>query len=72
MSGDLIAHAFACKFSTVFPQAKPGDYRAFVAEDYWIMWCRWNYAHSIPGAPVYVALGNNDSDCGDYRLDPAK
>ena len=24
---------------------------------------------SLPGIPVYIALGNNDSDCGDYRLD---
>jgi len=24
---------------------------------------------AIAGVPVYVALGNNDSDCGDYKLD---
>jgi sphingomyelin phosphodiesterase acid-like 3 len=24
--------------------------------------------NTFPGLPVYVALGNNDSDCGDYRL----
>jgi sphingomyelin phosphodiesterase acid-like 3 len=24
---------------------------------------------SLPGVPVYAALGNNDSDCGDYELD---
>jgi sphingomyelin phosphodiesterase acid-like 3 len=24
---------------------------------------------AFPGVPVYVALGNNDSDCGDYKLD---
>ena len=24
---------------------------------------------SFPGVPVYVALGNNDTACGDYRLD---
>ena len=23
---------------------------------------------SFPGMPVYVALGNNDSGCGDYQL----
>jgi sphingomyelin phosphodiesterase acid-like 3 len=24
---------------------------------------------AFPNVPVYAALGNNDSDCGDYRLD---
>jgi sphingomyelin phosphodiesterase acid-like 3 len=24
---------------------------------------------ALPGVPVFVALGNNDSDCGDYMLD---
>jgi sphingomyelin phosphodiesterase acid-like 3 len=24
---------------------------------------------NLPGVPVYAALGNNDSDCGDYQLD---
>ena len=24
---------------------------------------------SFPGMPVYVALGNNDTGCGDYQLD---
>jgi sphingomyelin phosphodiesterase acid-like 3 len=24
---------------------------------------------ALPGVPVYWALGNNDSDCGDYKLD---
>jgi hypothetical protein len=25
---------------------------------------------SLPGVPIYVALGNNDSGCTDYQLDP--
>ena len=24
---------------------------------------------AFPGMPIYAALGNNDSPCGDYRLD---
>jgi sphingomyelin phosphodiesterase acid-like 3 len=68
VSGDLIAHAFSCKFGAVFPQAKPGDYRAFVLKT--LDYVAGELRNSIPGVPVYVALGNNDSDCGDYRLDP--
>ena len=26
---------------------------------------------ALPGVPVYIAMGNNDSGCGDYQLDAA-
>jgi sphingomyelin phosphodiesterase acid-like 3 len=67
VSGDLIAHAFQCKYGAVFPHAAPGDYRTFVEKtvDFVIE----ELSSAVPGAPVYVALGNNDSDCGDYQLD---
>ena len=67
VSGDLIAHAFPCKFATLFPKAGPGDYRAFVEKtiDYVMSKLR----VSLPHVPVYAALGNNDSDCGDYQID---
>lgn len=67
VSGDLISHKFDCKFEAVFPKAKPGDYRAFVEKtiDYVLTELR----GAVPRVPVYAALGNNDSDCGDYQLD---
>lgn len=67
VSGDLIAHAFDCKYNTLFPHFSPGDYRAFVERtmDYVID----DLGGALPGVPVFVGLGNNDSDCGDYRLD---
>jgi sphingomyelin phosphodiesterase acid-like 3 len=67
LSGDLIAHNFSCKFSTTFPDAKKGEYRTFVEKtiDYVMRELR----AALPGVPVYAALGNNDSDCGDYELD---
>jgi sphingomyelin phosphodiesterase acid-like 3 len=67
VSGDLIAHAFQCKYGAVFPHAAPGDYRAFVEKT--IDFVIEELSDAVPGAPVYVALGNNDSDCGDYQLD---
>jgi hypothetical protein len=27
-------------------------------------------AAALPGKPVFLALGNNDSSCGDYRIEP--
>lgn len=67
VSGDLIAHAFPCKYGALFPHAAPGDYRAFVEKT--IAFVINELSNSLPGVPVYTALGNNDSDCGDYQLD---
>jgi sphingomyelin phosphodiesterase acid-like 3 len=67
VSGDLIAHSFACKYRTLFPQASPDEYRAFVEKT--IAFVIDSLRGDFPGVPVYAALGNNDSDCGDYRLD---
>lgn len=67
VSGDLISHAFLCKYNTLFPNSEPEAYRTFVEKtlDYVID----ELYGAFPGMPVIVALGNNDSDCGDYRLD---
>jgi sphingomyelin phosphodiesterase acid-like 3 len=67
VSGDLISHAFPCKYNTLFPNSEPEAYRTFVEKtlDYVID----ELYGAFPGVPVFVALGNNDSDCGDYRLD---
>ncbi len=67
LSGDLIAHNFQCKFGTTFPTAKPGEYRGFVEKT--IEYVMRELRAALPGVPVYAALGNNDSDCGDYELD---
>jgi sphingomyelin phosphodiesterase acid-like 3 len=67
VSGDLISHAFPCKYNTLFPNSEPEAYRTFVEKtlDYVIDELYGDFS----GVPVFVALGNNDSDCGDYRLD---
>jgi len=68
MSGDLMAHAFSCKYATLFPKAAPADFRAFAEKT--LNFVLASLRQSLPGVPVYAALGNNDSDCGDYELDP--
>ena len=67
VSGDLIAHDFSCKFAKLFPRATSGDYRAFVEKT--IDYVMGELRGSLPRVPVYAALGNNDSDCGDYQID---
>lgn len=68
VSGDLISHAFDCKYRALFPKSTPEDYQRFVEKtlDYVVD----ELYTAFPATPVYVALGNNDSDCGDYRIDP--
>ena len=67
VSGDLISHSYQCKFTTLFPKSTPADYRAFVEKT--LEYVIGELYGAFPNVPVYVALGNNDSDCGDYRLD---
>ncbi len=68
LSGDLISHDFSCVFKAIFPTAGPAEYRAFVEKT--IEFVMRSLRGALPGVPVYAALGNNDSDCGDYQLDP--
>jgi sphingomyelin phosphodiesterase acid-like 3 len=67
VSGDLLSHAFQCKYNILFPQSTPADYRAFAEKT--LDYVMEELYGAFPNTPVYVALGNNDSDCGDYRLD---
>ena len=67
VSGDLIAHGFTCRYSTLFPNTAPGDYQAFVLKT--LSFVVRELRAAFPEMPVYVALGNNDTGCGDYKLD---
>jgi sphingomyelin phosphodiesterase acid-like 3 len=67
VSGDLIAHGFTCRFAAVLPGKTGGDYAAFVEKT--IEYVTTELRAAFPGVPVYVALGNNDSNCGDNHLD---
>jgi len=67
VSGDLLSHGFDCKYRALLPKSTEDDFKKFVEKTL-------NYVidelyAAFPALPVYVALGNNDSDCGDYRLD---
>jgi sphingomyelin phosphodiesterase acid-like 3 len=67
VSGDLISHNFDRKYATAFPGSTPDQYRAFVEKT--IQYVVGKLDAAFPGTPVYVALGNNDTDCHDYWLD---
>jgi sphingomyelin phosphodiesterase acid-like 3 len=67
ISGDLISHAFSCKWGIAMPNAKPAEYEAFVVKT--LEYVLSAFRAEFPAAPVYAALGNNDSNCGDYKFD---
>jgi sphingomyelin phosphodiesterase acid-like 3 len=64
VSGDLLVHQFDCRFQTLVGKTGLEAFAAKTA-DYVVK----RVEASFPGVPVYVALGNNDSGCGDYKLD---
>ncbi len=68
ISGDLLAHVFDCKYKTLLPAATHADYLAFVEKT--IRYELAGLQKTLPGVPIYIAMGNNDSGCTDYALDP--
>lgn len=67
VSGDLLAHDFSCKYENTVSHATPDGYEAFAAKA--LEFVMDELRSAFPGVPVYAALGNNDSGCGDYQLD---
>ena len=72
VSGDLLVHDFDCRYRTVLKLAKAtGDDQsvsaAFAAKT--TVFVMKEVEAVYAGAPVYFALGNNDSRCDHNRLD---
>jgi len=68
ISGDLMVHQFDCRFRTLAPNATPAEYSAFASKT--VAFIALQLRETFPHAPIYFALGNNDSGCNDYGEDP--
>jgi sphingomyelin phosphodiesterase acid-like 3 len=68
LTGDFLAHGFSEKFAQQVPGAGSGAYQQFVGKTMAFVTAMIHGA--FPRAPIVPALGNNDSDCGDYELQP--
>jgi sphingomyelin phosphodiesterase acid-like 3 len=68
ISGDLLAHAFDCKYKKLLPDATPAAYVEFTVKT--IQYIASTLRQALPAVPVYISMGNNDSGCTDYQLDP--
>ena len=64
LSGDLLTHQFPCRFRHLAPGASDEDLAAFSAKT--VNFVAMELRLAFPNEPVYLALGNNDSGCGDY------
>ncbi|MFC6646240.1 hypothetical protein ACFQBQ_11725 [Granulicella cerasi] len=66
VTGDMMAHEFECRYAAL--GGKPAEYPAFAAKT--VAFVALQIRAAYPKTPTYIALGNNDSGCGDYREDP--
>lgn len=66
--GDFLAHSYQKRFSVVAADHSEAAYRAFVLKTVQLLAGQLQAA--FPDTPILPVLGNNDADCGDYRLQP--
>ena len=67
VSGDLLVHDMDCRFAVVLPSGTPAQYEDFVEKT--LQYVANRLQKTLPQATLYLSLGNNDSNCGDYKLD---
>lgn len=68
LSGDLTVHQFSCRFHRMDPNGSDAASIDFAVKT--ASFVALELKHTFPQSPVYIALGNNDSSCGDYRESP--
>ncbi|MCP5001939.1 MAG: hypothetical protein GY933_25210 [Hyphomicrobiales bacterium] len=67
--GDFLSHKFAKKAAAALGVASTDDKVRSLAEKTTIFVAD-SLSRALPEKPIIVMLGNNDSDCGDYRITP--
>lgn len=68
VSGDLLTHNFDCRLTTLDPGASPEQMSAFAEKA--LAFLAEQFHTTFRKAPVYLALGNNDSGCSNYHQTP--
>jgi sphingomyelin phosphodiesterase acid-like 3 len=68
-TGDFLGHRFdAYKSSKVVGIEPPAGQSSFAQKT--VLFVIGALREALPGKPIMLALGNNDSDCGDYAIQP--
>jgi sphingomyelin phosphodiesterase acid-like 3 len=68
ISGDFLAHDFPELFQKYSSDDSPATYQSFVART--MQFVVSELTAAFPNTRIFPALGNNDSDCGDYEITP--
>jgi sphingomyelin phosphodiesterase acid-like 3 len=68
LPGDFLAHNFRREFDTAAADHSDAAYRLVVRET--IQFLALQLEQTFPDTPILPALGNNDSYCGNYQLQP--
>ena len=68
VTGDIFVHNFRQKFDRTTRNHDDDAFRQFTGKTFQFVAAQ--LSDLIPGKPVLFTLGNNDSDCGDYELQP--
>jgi sphingomyelin phosphodiesterase acid-like 3 len=68
LPGDFLAHNFRREFDTAAADHSDAAYRLFVRET--IQFLALQLEQTFPDTPILPALGNDDSYCGNYQLQP--
>jgi sphingomyelin phosphodiesterase acid-like 3 len=67
VSGDLTVHKLDCRLKILAPTLSASDYSKVSAKI--VEFVALELHTAFPKSPVYLAMGNNDSGCGDYEED---
>ena len=68
VTGDLLVHRFSEKFRSMARNRDDASFRRFANKT--MRFVAAQLGSIAPGKPVLLTLGNADSDCGDYKLEP--
>ena len=68
IAGDFLAHGFRNAFNSSVAAHDDAAYRRFVVKT--MRYIALELESVFPNTPILPALGNNDSDCGDYAIQP--
>ena len=68
VTGDLLVHHFREQFDAIATVHDDAAFRAFVRKSFDFVALQLKQHSS--GTPIYLTVGNNDDECGDYAVEP--
>lgn len=68
VTGDLLVHRFRNRFQSTAKDHDDASFRRFATKT--VQFVAAQIRSIAPGKPVLFTLGNNDSECGDYEVQP--